>query len=144
MVRHFGGETCLQTCAFGYTYSTSATPSVWTCQGVGVPVTGSQSPKNAAVPVLSVFSRIKFGEIFGDIYNAGLNMIEHILGSQWSLFWRPVLEAVERLQDGSASGSSTSCQAIACDTSVAITGIDTWHMTSTWKPIETIWNYKCQ
>jgi len=30
-----GGETCQQTCAFGYTYSTNATASVWTCQEVG-------------------------------------------------------------------------------------------------------------
>ena len=53
------GETCQQTCAFGYTYSTNATASVWTCQ-----------------------------------------------------------------EDGSASGSSTACQAIACDTALSVTGVD--------------------
>lgn len=29
-------------------------------------------------------------------------------------------------QDGSASGSSTACQAIACDTALSVTGIATW------------------
>lgn len=52
------GETCLQTCADGYTYSASASPSVWTCQ-----------------------------------------------------------------EDGAASGSSTSCQAIGCDTALVATGM---------------------
>ena len=29
-------------------------------------------------------------------------------------------------QDGSASGSSTACQAIACDTALSVTGVATW------------------